>query len=111
MNEEQTITLKVGELKALIVEAVQNAIAALPSVGEEALLVRKEVAAMFRISLVTLNEWMNEGLLPYYAMNRRIYFKKSEVISALERFRKIGRKNDDSTASNNTTLPASTGRA
>lgn len=111
MNEEETITLKAGELKALIVEAVQGAIAALPSMGEEALLVRKEVAAMFRISLVTLNEWMNEGLLPYYAMNRRIYFKKSELISALERFRKIGRKNDDSTTSDNTALPAGTNRA
>ena len=32
---------------------------------EEALLTRKEVAGIFRISLVTLHDWMNRGL-PYH---------------------------------------------
>jgi hypothetical protein len=29
---------------------------------EEALLTRKEIAGIFRISLVTLHDWMNRGL-------------------------------------------------
>jgi hypothetical protein len=46
---------------------------------EEPLLTRKEIAGIFRISLVTLHDWMNRGL-PFHKQRGRVYFIRSEVI-------------------------------
>ncbi|MBL7911724.1 MAG: helix-turn-helix domain-containing protein [Bacteroidia bacterium] len=50
---------------------------------EEAILRRKDVAAMFQVSLVTINQWAREGRIPYYRINSRIFFKKSEIMQLL----------------------------
>jgi hypothetical protein len=50
---------------------------------EEPLLSRKEVAYMFRISLVTLHEWMKQGL-PSHKQGGRVYFLRSEVMAYLK---------------------------
>ena len=47
---------------------------------EEPLLTRKEIAHMFRISLVTLHEWMKQGL-PSHKQGGRVYFLRSEVMA------------------------------
>ena len=49
----------------------------------EALLTRKEVAAMFRVSIVTLHTWMNLGL-PCHKQQGRVYFLRSEIIDYLK---------------------------
>jgi hypothetical protein len=46
--------------------------------GEEPLLTRKEIAGIFRISLVTLHDWMKRGL-PFHKQRGRVYFLRSEV--------------------------------
>ncbi|MBN8852396.1 MAG: hypothetical protein BGO55_01455 [Sphingobacteriales bacterium 50-39] len=51
---------------------------------EEPLLNRKEVAAIFRISLVTLHDWMNKGL-PCHKQRGRVYFIRSEVLEYVKR--------------------------
>lgn len=45
----------------------------------EELLNRKETAAFLRISLVTLNDWVNRGL-PSHKQRGRVYFEKKEVL-------------------------------
>ena len=50
---------------------------------EEPLLTRKEIAHMFRISLVTLHEWMKQGL-PSHKQGGRVYFLRSEVMAYLK---------------------------
>jgi predicted DNA-binding transcriptional regulator AlpA len=50
-----------------------------PSQEEEPLLSRKEIAGVFRISLVTLHDWMNKGL-PFHKQGGRVYFLRSEVL-------------------------------
>lgn len=50
---------------------------------EEPLLTRKEVAHIFRISLVTLHEWMKQGL-PSHKQGGRVYFLRSEVMAYLK---------------------------
>lgn len=42
------------------------------------LLNRKEIAEFLRISLVTLNDWVNRGL-PSHKQRGRVYFDKQEV--------------------------------
>jgi len=57
-----------------------------PSEGEP-LLSRKEVAAIFRISLVTLHDWMNRGL-PCHKQRGRVYFIRSEVMDYVKQHRR-----------------------
>lgn len=55
--------------------------------GEEPLLTRKEIAGMFRISLVTLHDWMKRGL-PFHKQGGRVYFLRSEVLDYVKQNRK-----------------------
>jgi hypothetical protein len=62
---------------------------------EEILLTRKEVAGLFRISLVTLHDWMNRGL-PCHKQRGRVYFIRSEVMDYVKRnHRKSFKKGTD----------------
>ncbi|MBN8858655.1 MAG: helix-turn-helix domain-containing protein [Sphingobacteriales bacterium] len=54
---------------------------------EEPLLTRKEIAGMFRISLVTLHDWMKRGL-PFHKQGGRVYFLRSEVLEYVKQKRK-----------------------
>ena len=49
----------------------------------ERLLSKQELAAELGVSLVTLTDWMKKGL-PYLRLHKRVYFKKSEVLNAME---------------------------
>jgi hypothetical protein len=51
---------------------------------EESLLSRKEIAGIFRISLVTLHDWMKRGL-PCHKQRGRVYFLRSEVIDYVKK--------------------------
>lgn len=51
---------------------------------EEDLLNIEDVQKIFRVSKVTIHKWKKAGLLPYYKVNRKLYFKKSEVIDSLQ---------------------------
>ena len=86
MENRLIVTLFVDELKSLIEECVTNAISKIPKPQKEddTLLTRKNVAKLFSISLVTVNEWKRIGRIPYYRLNRRIYFKKEELFRAME---------------------------
>lgn len=44
---------------------------------------RNDVAELFRVTLVTINEWVNKGILKAYKIGRRVYFKRNEVEAAL----------------------------
>jgi phage antirepressor YoqD-like protein len=84
MNEQLIITLKVDDLKNIIDESVTNALTKVPQkTEEETILKRIDVAKLFKISLVTLNQWMRDGRIVYHRINSRIFFKRSEVMDAL----------------------------
>lgn len=48
------------------------------------LLSRKEVAKLLKVSLVTVNKYKRAGKLPYSRLGRNIYFKKGDIMKALE---------------------------
>ncbi|HMR82766.1 MAG TPA: helix-turn-helix domain-containing protein [Niabella sp.] len=74
-----------GDFRRWIKDAVKECLENIPTQNtntdqeEERLLNRKEIAGMFRISLVTLHEWMNRGL-PFHKQGGRVYFIRSEVM-------------------------------
>jgi len=52
--------------------------------SEEDLLTIEDVQKIFRVSKVTIHKWKKLGLIPYYKVNRKLYFKKSEVMDSLQ---------------------------
>lgn len=83
-----------NDFKRWIKEAVQEGIEKAsgkntPSTTqqEEPLLSRKEVADIFRISLVTLHDWMNRGL-PCHKQRGRVYFIRTEVMEYVKKSRR-----------------------
>jgi hypothetical protein len=44
---------------------------------------RKEVAEIFKISIVTAHEWSSKGILRTYKIGNRIFYKRSEIENAL----------------------------
>ena len=65
------------ELKALL-RSYQN------QLDQDLLLDRKEAARFLKISIRTLSTYQDSGLIPHYKLGRGVYFKKGELISALE---------------------------
>ncbi len=51
---------------------------------KEEILLIDDIQRIFRVSKVTIHKWKKKGLIPYYKLNRRLYFKKSEVINSLQ---------------------------
>ena len=81
-------SLTPAELNELICSAVRKELADRPTTiiqppQEEQLLSREEAAKLLKISLVTLNDRMRKGQIPYSRSGRRILFLKSDLINML----------------------------
>ena len=64
-----------------------------PPPNEIELLTRKQTAQLLGVSLVTLDLWKNEGLIPYERFGTRIRFDKREVLKSgksLSKYKKGG---------------------
>ena len=78
-----------SDFKKCIKEAVQECLDGSGGIDssecnkEEPLLNRKETARLLRISLITLTDWMKQGL-PSHKQRRRVYFMRSEVMDYIK---------------------------
>ncbi len=73
----------------MIKECVRDALTVMPQESSnenipEDLLSIEDIQKVFKVSKVTIHKWKKKGLLPFYKMNRKVYFKKSEVIDAMQ---------------------------
>ncbi len=86
---EKLVLIASSELEEIVSRSVRVALAdaqaATPQAVPEEILTRKQISEMFGRSLVTINDWMQKGLLPYYRISRKVYFKKSEVLNAMQK--------------------------
>ncbi|MCW3071117.1 MAG: DNA-binding protein [Bacteroidetes bacterium] len=87
---EQQIILNVSkeELRQLIVEVFREAsevkqLTQRLKDATERLLTRKEVAALLKVSLPTLRQYVKDGLIQSHRIGRRVLFKANDVESAL----------------------------
>jgi hypothetical protein len=87
---DQTIftSLKVEDLIGLIADRIMSLL--LLKTQEktnepqpEDLLSIEDIQKIFNVSKVTVHKWKKKGLIPFYKMNRKVYFKKSEVINSM----------------------------
>ena len=44
---------------------------------------RRDVAKLFKISLVTVHDWTKKSILQAYKIGNKVYYKQSEVQAAL----------------------------
>ncbi|MDX6746680.1 helix-turn-helix domain-containing protein [Polaribacter sp. PL03] len=57
-------------------------------ISEEKLLSRKEASELLKISLPTLSNWTKQKIIISYGIGGRVYYKKEELIEALEKLKK-----------------------
>jgi excisionase family DNA binding protein len=75
----------------MIAEAVRENLAkvnlnATPVANDsEKVLESSEVVRLLKISPATLENWKRQSKIPFYRIGRRVYFKESEVLTALNR--------------------------
>ena len=82
-------------IQDVVREEIQTALKSLENSStkkeEDKLLTKKEMAEELDISLVTLTDWMKKGL-PYLRLNKRIYFRREEVLNAMSQSARSKRK-------------------
>lgn len=88
MEERVFFSLEVDEFKELIRKGVSEVLSKQKDVSEnktppDDLLNIQDIQKIFKVSKVTVHKWKKKGLIPFYKMNRRVYFKKSEVIDSM----------------------------
>jgi hypothetical protein len=90
MGQIQLIQVTPAELADIISENVKTQLKELfvemhgtPKEDEHEFLTRKETAALFKVSLVTVHDWSNNGILKPYKLGNRTYYKYSELLEAL----------------------------
>ncbi|GAB2545432.1 helix-turn-helix domain-containing protein [Rufibacter soli] len=82
----QSAIKTIGDLlRPLLVQAVKEAIHTniLTKVfmqPDNTVLTVKEAAKLLNVSEVTIHNWKSKGLIPFYRISRRIFFKKNEVL-------------------------------
>jgi hypothetical protein len=87
---EQTIftSLKVEDFFEMIKKCISDAISLKLKEGDQEtpaddLLNIEDIQKIFNVSKVTVHKWKKKGLIPFYKMNRKVYFKKSEIINSM----------------------------
>lgn len=91
MQQIQLIQISPEELTNLISEAVTQAIqtlstelqTAISKPYEKEVMTRQEVAKYFGVSLPTIHEWNNNGIIRQYKLGRRSYSNRSEIMQTL----------------------------
>lgn len=75
----------IEDVRAVVRHELQSASSPPPaSLADEALLTIREAAALLDVTVQTAHDWKRRGLLKYYKMGSRTYFKRAEVLAALQ---------------------------
>ena len=93
-NVQQAQVLCIGtsptELASLIADSISKCIenlnifnAASEKDSPKEVMTRKEVADLFSVSMVTIHDWVNSGIIKPYKVGNRTYFKRSELMSVM----------------------------
>lgn len=93
MNNQIILTsIALDDLKSIIAESISNELQkfkqAEPEKSEKELLKIDDVAKMLNVSKVTIWDWKKRGLIPFYRIANKIYFKRNEVIECLNKIEK-----------------------
>ena len=57
---------------------------------EEKLLKKQDLADFFQITDRTVDDWMKNGIIPYFKIGRSVRFRRRDVLQHLQRHHQIG---------------------
>lgn len=74
----EALEKKIDQLKNEIIPQNQRA-------GNEDFITRTEAARLLKVAVITVSDWAKKGVLKSYKCGNRVYFKKNEVIEAIQK--------------------------
>ena len=80
------------DLKSLISETIKEELKMFfkkENEPDNRMLTRKEVSAMLGVSLVTLSNWVKEGIVPAVRLNSSVRFRMADIESAMKEIKSI----------------------
>jgi excisionase family DNA binding protein len=80
--------ITLDEFKSFIHDSVKIALAELKEEEkpkDDELIKVDEVAAMLKVSKVTVFQWKKTGKIPFYRISRKVFFKRNEVLESLKK--------------------------
>ena len=87
MESHILLTLDESDLRTIVRETIREEIKELMifvhKEMDETLLTRKETAELLKITLPTLHNYQKEDRLKSYRIGRRVFFKKREILDAV----------------------------
>lgn len=87
-------TIPLNEFTDIIKKCIREEMSAsLPTNREDELIKATDAAKILGVSKLTLFKWRKAGIIPYHRIASRIYFKKRELIEALNTAPKYRRRN------------------
>jgi excisionase family DNA binding protein len=94
MQTQVLISVSPEELTTLIADALSQAItntqiSQLETGTNNELISIKEASQLLHVSIVTIHTWKRKGILPFHRLSRKIYFKKDEILEALNTHTKL----------------------
>ena len=91
MSQIQFIGTSPTELASLIADGISKHIENLNRFKSSSeidalkeVMTRKETAELFSVSMVTIHDWVNSGIIKPYKVGNRTYFKRSELLSVMD---------------------------
>ena len=81
-------SFSIDQLRAALIEPLQKEIVSLKEnqVEPETLLTRKQAAKFLNVTFTTLNDWTKRGLVDCGRIGTRVYYKRSSLILAINKF-------------------------
>lgn len=85
MQEQSFFSIPIEELRNLIKQAIKEEVTGLVDQQQyEPLIKTEEACKLLGVTKVTLLDWRKKGLVPFLKLNSRVYYKRSELLAALE---------------------------
>lgn len=81
--EATDLITRLDRMESAIVALSETSTTSAPPEAAPGYITRREVATLFKISLVTVHDWTRKGLLQAYKIGNRVYYKRAEVEAAL----------------------------
>jgi hypothetical protein len=82
LNQFNTDQLQPETINALIAQVQELSKNLQPKEPEE-YLTRLDVAKLCKVSISTVSNWKNDGVITAYGMGGRVYYKRSEIDKAM----------------------------